>query len=320
MDQQQQNQLLQQALQQIAQLQEQVVPLQLQNQLLQQQIDQLRQQQAEEIESDDDDDDDDEEEDDDPLLMAWNGAMRTACQGGDVETISSLLDAGKSVDCVTAGGTTPLLVALCRGQLLAAIMLVGRGADLSRVSNDGSNVLHYAALGGHRQCIELVLANTSIDVNATTCVGWTPIKYALMNNRLDEGKLLVEKGANLFIKNNDGESAMDYELGPQVLQHAKDLIWESVKSLLLLSKACSTSTPSTSLIKVFSISVIVRDYIAPYIMRKGLIIRDPEEDVDEEPEPDEVKLRIESALAAASSSSSISSSSVKRAREEKNLV
>jgi hypothetical protein len=55
------------------------------------------------------------------------------------------------------------------------------------------------------------------------------------------------------------------------------------------------------LIKVFSISGIVRDYIAPYIMRKGLIIRDPEEDVDEEPEADEVKLRIEAALAAASS-------------------
>jgi hypothetical protein len=104
---------------------------------------------------------------------------------------------------------------------------------------------------------------------------------------LDAGKLLVEKGANLFKKNNIGISAMDEPSGSQVLQHAKDLIWESVKPLLLLSSACSTSTQSTSLIKVFSISGIVRDYIAPYIMRKGLIIRDPEEDVDEEPEADD---------------------------------
>jgi hypothetical protein len=44
-------------------------------------------------------------------------------------------------------------------------------------------------------------------------------------------------------------------------------------------------------------------------MRKGLIIREPEEGVDEEPVPDEVKLRIEAGLAAASSSSSSSSSS-----------
>jgi hypothetical protein len=108
---------------------------------------------------------------------------------------------------------------------------------------------------------------------------------------------------------------MNRPFSPQVLQHAKDLIWVSVKPLLLLSKICSTSTPSTSLIKVFSISGLVRDYIAPYIMRKDVIIRDPEEDVDEEPEADGVKLRIEAALVAASSSSS-SSSSVKRAREE----
>jgi hypothetical protein len=161
-----------------------------------------------------------------------------------------------------------------------------------------------------------VLANISIDVNSTNNYGTTPITWALNYNELDAGKLLVEKGANLFKKNNRGESAIDLALGPQVLQHAKDLIWESVKSLLLLSSACSTSTtPLTSLIQVFSISGLVRDYIAPCLMRKGLIIRDLEEDVDEKPEADEVKLRIEAGLNAASSSSS-SNSSVKRAREE----
>jgi hypothetical protein len=148
-----------------------------------------------------------------------------------------------------------------------------------------------------------VLANTSIDVNSTTNIGNTPIWFASTNDHLDAAKLLVESGANLFLKNSKGESAMIYELGPQVLQHAKDLIWVSVKPLLLLSSACSTSTPSTALIKVFSISGLIRDYIAPYVMRKNLIIRDPEEDVDEEPEPDDVKLRIEAGLAAASTSS-----------------
>jgi hypothetical protein len=134
---------------------------------------------------------------------------------------------------------------------------------------------------------------------------------------LDGGKLLVEKGANLFKKNDDGKSAMDQALGPQVLQHAKDLIWESVKPLLLLSKSCSTSTtPTTSLIKVFSISGLVRDYIAPYIIRKDLIIRDPEEEDDgEDPEADEVRLRIEAGLAAGGSSSSNGSGN-KRVREE----
>jgi hypothetical protein len=240
--------------------------------------------------------------------------MEWACEKGDMEKIISVLDAGKDVNCINSAGITPVMVALNGGQLLAAIMLVGRGADLSSVDDVDSTVLHFAALSGHSECIEWVLANTKIDVNSQTYEAFTPIMGALYNNRLDAGKLLVEKGANLFIKNEDGGSAMDQPLGPQALQHAKDLIWESVKPLLLFSSACSTSALSTSLIQVFSISGLVRDYIAPYLMRKGLIIRDPSEDVDEEPEPDEVKLRIEAALAAGGSSSR--SDSNKRAREE----
>jgi hypothetical protein len=65
--------------------------------------------------------------------MAYDGAMYSACQRGHVETIISLLDA----------------------------------ADLWRVSNHGANVLNYTAEGGDIECIHLVLANTSIDINST---------------------------------------------------------------------------------------------------------------------------------------------------------
>jgi hypothetical protein len=182
--------------------------------------------------------------------------------------------------------------------------------------------------------INWVLANTTIDINSTNSVGWTPIWCALFKGRWDGGLLLVEKGANLFIKSDAGESAMDRSLGPYVLRHAKnysnELRWSSVKPLLLLSKACAIATdddslspvqPLPSVAKVFGISGIVRDYIAPYLMRNDIITRDPEDkDEDKEPEPDEVKLRIEAALAAAcSSSSSSNSSSKKRAREELSL-
>jgi ankyrin repeat protein len=259
--QQEQIQQLQQQNQQLQQQNQQLLPLQQLNQLLrqqnqdqEQQIEEHQEQQAEEIESDDDDGED-EEEDDDPLAMG--NAMFSACEGVHLETIVSLLDAGKNVNCINSSRTTPIMYSLYYWHLHVAIMLVGRGADLSWVNNDGSNVLHYAAGGGNCECIEWVLANTSIDVNSTDSEGWTPIIWALNNNRLDAGKLLVEKGANLFNKSDNAESAIDLVLGPQVLQHAKDLIWESVKPLLLLSSACSTSTPSTSLIKVFSISGLV---------------------------------------------------------------
>jgi hypothetical protein len=107
------------------------------------------------------------------------------------------------------------------------------------------------------------------------------------------------------------------------VQHAKNLIWVSVKPLLLLSEVISITADDESLpspvlpsvAKVFGILGIIRDYIVPYIMRKDVITRDPSIPKDVEGEPDEVKLRIEAGLAAAANSSISSSSSNKRDRE-----
>jgi hypothetical protein len=281
MEQEQQNQELQQALIQIQQLKQQVQPLQQQVQqllslqqqvqqqhqqiqILQQQV-QQQQQQIQELQEQEDAEEG--EEDDDPLVMNLDDAMWSTCEQGDVEMIVSLLDEGKNVDCVGTFGLTPVMVALRGGRIEAVIMLAGRGADLSRNTYTGWNMLHHAAFGGARDCVEWVLANTTINTNTTTNNGYTPIHVAVKCSHINAAKLLIEKGDNLFLKTDDGERAMDYALGPQVLQHAKDLIWTSVKPLLLLAKACSTNAlpfnPSTSIplsvIAVFSISGLVRE-------------------------------------------------------------
>jgi ankyrin repeat protein len=80
--------------------------------------------------------------------------MERACKEGDVETIVSLLDTGKNVNCINSSRTTPIMLALRYGHLYVAIMLVGRGADLSWVNNAGLNLLQYAAVGGNCECIE----------------------------------------------------------------------------------------------------------------------------------------------------------------------
>jgi ankyrin repeat protein len=146
---------------------QQLLPLQQQVQQQQQQIEELQQQQAEEIESDDDDDDDDDE--DNPLVMG--DAMERACREGDVETIVRLLDAGKNLNCVSGEDITPIMFALWHGQLNTAIMLAGRGADLSTVDGAGWTALHCSSHGGNRQCIEWVLANTTIDINSSNNEG-----------------------------------------------------------------------------------------------------------------------------------------------------
>jgi ankyrin repeat protein len=257
----------------------------------------------------------------DPLV--FRRALKTACEQGDVKEIGRLLDAYKRLSCVNSRAETPIMFALMNGRFAAANMLFGRGANLSKVCSQGRNMLHCAAEGFDIGCLKLVLANEpNIDINSTTNFGTNPIRYALLGyGNLDAGKLLVEKGANLFQKNSRGECAMDCSLGPQVLQHAKNMVWKSVKPLLLLSTSCNSDVipfdPSiaipSSLISVLGNSPLVRECIAPFFKRTDIIIRDPE--VDKQKKANKAKRKAEEAYAAAVSSSSSSSSS-KRARDD----
>jgi hypothetical protein len=170
-------------------------------------------------------------------------AMEWACREGRTADIRRFLNEGEGVDWADSSGMTGLAFTLWYGRVESARFLLSRGADLSRVSNGGSNMLHYAACGGDRDCIELVRANSTIDVNSTNTAGDTPLMISMYTNHLDASNQLVEHGANLFKKDNDGERAIDLgTLGPQVLQHAKDLRWASVLPLALLFKACAIDT------------------------------------------------------------------------------
>jgi ankyrin repeat protein len=345
-------------------------------------------------------DDDDEDEEPHPEM---SDAMKTAVDAGDTSEIIELLDAGESPNCVNhnddtavmsalrfgklasakvlfgwgadlsklgchgrnvlhfaaAGGhldcinwvfsntkldinstddegRTPIMFTLEYGELETSKALVARGADLTIVDTDGSNVLHHTAVSGHLDCIKWVFANTTIDVNSGNGDGITPIMDALFHNKMDAAKLLVEKGASLFAKDNYGDVAIDLrvsnepddeQLGPQVLQHAKEIRWSAAKEFVLLSTSCQSedrrqlANHPTSIydgknifrsarltISAFGERGLSR-LIASYIMRTDIIVRD--KSIPLVKEPDAVKKRVEAALAAGSSSSS-----KKRARSD----
>jgi ankyrin repeat protein len=180
-----------------------------------------------------------------------------------------------------------------------------------------------------------VLATAAtLDVNAGDNDGWTPIVSAMWCNKLSAAKLLVENGANLFAKNQNGEAAIDTrvygrlageQLGPQVFEHAKAIRWSAAKECILLSNAFQSperrqiANPSTSIYDdVDSIKRSARlaasvlgdpglsRLVASYILRTDIIVRD--RSILLKKEPDEVKKRIEAALGSLSSGDGGSSS------------
>jgi ankyrin repeat protein len=248
-------------------------------------------------------------------LPVTSQPMRAACYNGDVVTIVRLLKGGESPNSIDLNGWTPVMWCVGHRQVNAAQELVAGGADLSiRSRGDEMSVIHMAARGGDLDCVKLVLANTTIDVNSTTNKGWTPLHYSLFDNRYEASKLLLMKGANLFAKDNEGLRALDRSvfdqqnvfLGPQLLDYGKDLKWQSVKELLLLSASFASPSRPLSLnfkpaqiqsvriaASVLANSDLVR-HISEFVRRTDLITVDPAPDAPLP--PDEVRERVEAEL------------------------
>jgi hypothetical protein len=137
---------------------------------------------------------------------------------------------------------------------------------------------------------------------------------------LAEAKLLVERGANLFIKDSEGDLIIDIDApnSLQVLLHAKELRWSAIKDFILLAKACQSparvqiANLSTTIYdddatvifaqirsarlaaSIFAILGLLR-LVGSYIIRSDIIVRDKSIPKP----PDAVKLRVEAALNAA---------------------
>jgi hypothetical protein len=259
--------------------------------------------------------DESSEEDDDPFAM--NYATRAACEEGDTITILSLLNSGrKNVNCLDTDLWSPILLALRFGHLRIAEMLFARGAKVTQVNRRGDNALFAAVFGGSLSCVRFAFANTSIAVNSSDSRGRTPLMFSLEANHLVISKELVERGGDLFYLDNSGERAIERQtqagltLGPQVLQHAKDLIWTSVRPFLLLSKTGALGSAGARSL-VLGNEDLVR-WIATFLKRGGIIAKDPDDE-----ELDEVRERIEAGLRIGKKEGNKSGGRTRMERKEK---
>lgn len=69
---------------------------------------------------------------------------------------------------------------------------------------DGFNALHFAALQGHNNLIDLLVKN-GVNINATDAVGRTPLYLAVIKQFPDTVRVLLEHGANVNIGDKEGD-------------------------------------------------------------------------------------------------------------------
>ena len=147
----------------------------------------------------------------------------------------------------TVEGRTPFAWSAYRGDLAAMEYMLQRGANVHKPDRRLRTPLVYALLSGNHHCVKLLLHN-DVDVNITDSIGWSPL-HRLSANKDDPGLVdilldcnanidakdgsaqciplilaichrnfraaerLIERGANLYVCNNMGESALSYSVG-----------------------------------------------------------------------------------------------------------
>jgi len=144
--------------------------------------------------------------------MPGDTELHKAANQGEELDVKDLLDS-VPVDAPGAQGRTALHRALGAGHKGVAEILVEHKADVTLQDSCARTSLHWAALGPESDsalaCLQLLFQNDAVKalIDKQSKSGATPLHCALTRSHTDAVRLLVEKGANKTLKDEDGKTA-----------------------------------------------------------------------------------------------------------------
>jgi len=142
--------------------------------------------------------------------LVWETIQESA-RRGDLADVKRHLARGEAVSSKGSIGWTPLHLAAVNGHKDVVEFLIAKGADMNaRITvgmNTGCTPLHKAASAGQKDIVEILIANGA-DVNAVANDGETPLHEAATWGHKDVVELLVVKGADLKSRNNYGTTPL----------------------------------------------------------------------------------------------------------------
>jgi ankyrin repeat protein len=146
------------------------------------------------------------------LLGSLLGALLgpcCSCRYVDIATL--LIDKGADVTKVADEGMTALMLSCLLGHLKLSVLIIDHGADIHSTAKDISfaTSLHVAANAGHDKIVELLLEKGAL-IDQTNALGWNALHFAACEGKHGIIELLLDKGADARHVTNAGLTALDY--------------------------------------------------------------------------------------------------------------
>jgi ankyrin repeat protein len=133
--------------------------------------------------------------------------IMVALRDNSMKVFDALLAApGLQIEARANNGDTALMIASFQGNLEAVKKLVTAGAE---VNQPGWTALHYAAANGDTDLIAFLLENYAY-IDAESPNKTTPLMMAVRAGKIYAVKLLLDEGADLTVKNDQGMTALDF--------------------------------------------------------------------------------------------------------------
>ncbi|XP_014862944.1 PREDICTED: ankyrin repeat and protein kinase domain-containing protein 1 [Poecilia mexicana] len=131
----------------------------------------------------------------DDVCMQFSGnksLLHFTVASGDAESVKHVLSLGAEVNCTTARGYTPLIIAVLQRFYDITCLLLDHGASTSQGDKDQWTPLHFAAQNGDDRTIRLLLEKgAAADVQERA--GWMPLHLACQNGHETVVRLLLSR-------------------------------------------------------------------------------------------------------------------------------
>ncbi|XP_071109961.1 ankyrin repeat domain-containing protein 50-like [Haliotis cracherodii] len=144
-----------------------------------------------------------------PVDNGGYNILHVACLGGSCEVVKYIVSR-KIIDINSRGqyGRTPVMIAAEKGHREVLDLLMKEGGDLTQLDDDGENILHVACMLDHVEMVKYVMSLHIVDINSRGSFGRTPLMTAASGGHRDLFEKLVENGADMSLKDEDGEDIL----------------------------------------------------------------------------------------------------------------
>ena len=163
------------------------------------------------------------------LMSAMNAIaqeINTAAEMGDITRIRALLqDDPESVNTKNIYGLAPLHFAALYGHKDVVELLIMNGADIHMKLNDGTTPLHLAVGNGYADVARICIANGA-DIHSLTRTGDTPLHHAAFGGDKASTELLLKNSAEIDVRNKEGRTPL-YIAATRGNREVVDLLLES---------------------------------------------------------------------------------------------